>query len=164
MAFIGTASEISEELLKDDDAKRLVIKINAKRLQHHDYRGSACAFFRETFPDWEDDSRINFLHIEVRGGRVFLVIDINHLEYDFKTAHTIDDTSLPVYVLSSHYKLWALVRWPQYDDYATIQMAHLHMLNGYDAVTPFFVDNSKHMLYSNPRNYYGPIYVYASLN
>ena len=130
--------EIREKIFEKAEAQRLVIRVHTDKLDSCDYRVSAGNFVNEIFPNWEDDSRVRFLAIEIRGDRRFMSIDVNNFGYDFDTAHETK-TTLPVYILWLHErKGWFLVRWPQEDGPLATKLAELHGLNGYDAVTPFF--------------------------
>ncbi|PYH85927.1 hypothetical protein BO82DRAFT_420458 [Aspergillus uvarum CBS 121591] len=137
MAFIGTAAEIRDELLKDDEPKRVIIRVNTKRLESHNYRGSACALVAEIFPDWETNERIRFLHIEIRIGRAFLAIDLNNGPY---LPVELDLNPIPVYILSIFRRGWALVRWRQLDQHLADHLARICMLNYDNPVRPYLAN------------------------
>lgn len=82
-------TEIREKIFEETAAQRLVVKARTDQLDSHDYRVSASKFINEIFPNWENDSRIHFLAIEIRQNRALhgYRIDINNSEYDFDTAH-----------------------------------------------------------------------------
>ena len=73
----------------------------------------------EIFPDWEHDSRI-----------LFLAIEMNHHDYSLDTAHT-NKTILPVFILTKRRRdVW---RRPQEDTSIAEELADLHNSNGFDA-------------------------------
>ncbi|PLB35087.1 uncharacterized protein BDW47DRAFT_110924 [Aspergillus candidus] len=148
---MSSVTEIREEIFERAETQRLVIKVHTERLDSSDYRVSAGNFINEIFPNWEDDSRIRFLAIEIRGDRTFMSIDVYNSGYDFDTAHETK-TILPVYVLWHHKrKGWFVVRWPQEDGPLATKMAELHRLNGFDAITPFLANFNAQVVYGNPR-------------
>lgn len=155
MALVNAnLSDIRDEILKSSMAQRIIIKVQTKILDSQDYRGSAYRIVSEIFPDWERDSRILFLAIEIWGERVFLVIDVNHNDYNFKTAHK-STAILPVSVLREHRRSergWNLIRWPQEDRPIAKTVADLHNANGFDVPTLFLANYNSPVLYSNPRH------------
>ncbi|KAJ5488274.1 hypothetical protein N7453_011728 [Penicillium expansum] len=154
MASIGSLSDIQNEILGNDIAKRIVIKVRTQRLDSQNYRASANEVIGEVFPGWENDPRIRFLAIDVWDERTFIVVDINHLDYDFNTAHKIKKV-FPVYVLRHGKKRgWALVRWPREDEPLGAKVMDLHNANGWDVETPFLEDHNTRIVYANPRNLY----------
>jgi hypothetical protein len=146
-------SEIREEIFKDNTAKRIVIKLNTDSLDAQDYRGSAYRVVSEAFPNWESDRRIRFIAIDVWSERTFIVIDINHYDYDFSTAHKAQ-TIFPVYVLRQYRKRrgWALIRWPPEDEPLSTKVADLHNVNGFDVPTPFLENHTSRIVHANPRD------------
>lgn len=100
---MSNITEIYEKIFERTEAQRLVIKVHTEKLDPHDYRMSANKFISEIFPNWEEDNRIHFLVVEIRGDRTFMVIDINNVEYNFDTAHETK-TILPVYVVVWQHK------------------------------------------------------------
>ncbi|CAG8948023.1 unnamed protein product [Penicillium salamii] len=144
--------EIRREILENDTAKRIVLKLKTQNLDSQDYRTSAKRVVSEIFPDCETDARIRILVIDVWTERTFIVIDINRHDYDFETADE-DKTILPVSVLRQHgrRKQWVLVRWPREDENLATQVAELHRLNGFEP-PPFLQDHNTLICYSNPRN------------
>ncbi|CAG7956065.1 unnamed protein product [Penicillium salamii] len=144
--------EIRREILENDTAKRIVLKLKTERLDSQDYRTSAKRVVSEIFPDLETDTRIRIIVIDVWTERTFIVIDINRHDYDFETADE-DKTILPVSVLRQHgrRKNWVLVRWPREDENLATQVANLHRLNGFEP-TPFLQDHNTRICYANPRN------------
>lgn len=155
MALVNSSlSDIRDEIFKNSMAQRIIIKVQTKILDSQDYRGSAYRVVSEIFPGWERDSRILFLAIEIWGERVFLAIDINHHDYNFKTAHK-STTILPVSVLREHRRSgrgWNLIRWPQEDRPIAKTVADLHNANGFDVQTPFLANHNSPVIYSNPRH------------
>lgn len=154
MATIADVPGIREAIFHDDaKAKRIVMTVKTKHLDPQDYRGSAYKYISEVFPDWETDSRILFLAIEVWGHRAFLAIDINHHDYDYDTAHK-STSVLPVYVLRKHGKrpVWALIRWPREDHSLTMRLADLHNAVGFDCPTPFLQDHNARIVSVTPRH------------
>ncbi|KAJ5143316.1 uncharacterized protein N7515_002103 [Penicillium bovifimosum] len=146
--------DIRKEILGDNYSKRIVIKVNTKLLDPQDYRASANSVASEIFPEWESDSRIIFLAIDVWSERTFLVIDVNRHDYDFHTAHR-SKIILPVYVLRQRGKNrgWALVRWPQEDEPLAAKLADLHNVNGFDVPTPFLENHNSRIVHANPREF-----------
>lgn len=65
---MANLSDIRQGIFGNDDAKRIVIKVNTEILDPRDYRASANSLASEIFPEWESDSRILFLAIDVLGG------------------------------------------------------------------------------------------------
>ncbi|CRL29630.1 unnamed protein product [Penicillium camemberti] len=103
-------SDIRKEILGNDIAKRIVIK--------------------------EDDPRALSVAIDLWDDRTFIVVDINHLDYDFNTAHKIKKV-FPVYVLRhGKNRGWALIRWPREDESLGAKVMYLHNANGWDVQTP----------------------------
>lgn len=92
---MSSITKIREKIIEKAEAQRLVIKMHTDKLDSCDYRVLAGNFVNEIFPNWEDDSRIRFLAIEIRGDRTFMSIDVNNFGYDFDTAHETK-TTLPV--------------------------------------------------------------------
>lgn len=146
--------EIRRKLFENNDAKRIIIKMNTKNLNSEDYETSAKEIASEVFPGWEDNPRIIFLVIDIWSERSFLVIDIDRHDYDFDTAHKCK-TVVPVHILRQHRRLdrWALVRWPQQDEPLASQIADLHNVNGFDAATPFVEDHTSRLVHANPREF-----------
>lgn len=153
MAKIASLAEIRDEILGNDIAKRIVIKVKTKTLDAEDYRVSATNLVNEVFPDWESDSRILFVAINVSPKRTFIVVEINHLDYDFDTAHKTKKV-FPAYVLrQANARSWALVRWPPEDTRLGGRIAYLHYANGFDVAPPFFEDHHTRVVYANPREF-----------
>ncbi|GES66834.1 hypothetical protein BO71DRAFT_394623 [Aspergillus terreus] len=153
---MSTITELREKIFETTEAKWLVVKVHTDRLDSHDYRVSASQFINDIFPDWENDSRIHFLAIEIRGDRTFMAIDINNSKYDFDTAHETK-IILPVHIVWQHKRRgWFLVRWPREDEPLAAKIAHLHDLNGFDATTPFLANYNERVMYENPR-YRSPV-------
>lgn len=152
MATFPDLAAIREEIFKNGNAKRILIRIKTKRLDSRDYRTSVYSLVSEIFPNWEHDHRILFLAIEVWSERTFIAIDINDKDYDFATAHETK-TIFPVYVLRQLKRRqdWALIRWPREDGHLSERLAHLHNVNGWDATTPFLVNHNELDTYANPR-------------
>ncbi|CAG8933767.1 unnamed protein product [Penicillium salamii] len=146
-------SDIRNEILKNDIAKRIVFKAKTQNLDSQHYIASANRAISEVFPDWESDPRILFLAMDVWSERTFIVIDINHHDYDFGTAHKTK-TILPVFVLSQHRKRrdWALIRWPKEDESLAAQLADLHNVNGFD-VPPFLENHNERIVHANLREF-----------
>ncbi|GIK04693.1 terpene cyclase [Aspergillus viridinutans] len=107
----------------------------------------------DIFPNWEHDNRIRFLAVEVFHDRTYMAFDINHHDYNFRTAHQ-DKTALPVYVLRRVHKgrNWALVRLPQEDGRLCTRLADLHRAHGYDVELPIVEDNTSMIVHANPRS------------
>lgn len=144
-------AEIREKIFERKEAQRLVIKVSTEKLNSQDYRASASKFVNEIFPNWENDNRILFLAIEIRGDRTYMAVDINNFNYNFDTAHEAM-TILPVYVVWQHKKKgWFNVRWPQEDGPLATKLAELHNLNGFNAITPFLANYNTRIVYENPR-------------
>ncbi|PLB55825.1 hypothetical protein P170DRAFT_506337 [Aspergillus steynii IBT 23096] len=120
-------SDIRNEILSDDIPKRLVIK--------------------------HPDSRVLFLAIDVWSERAFLVIDINHHDYDFDTAHK-DTAVFPVCVLRQRGRGrdWVLIRWPREDEPLAAMLADLHNVNGSDPI-PFLEDHTSRLVHASPREF-----------
>jgi hypothetical protein len=145
-------TEIREKIFEKTAAQRLVVKARTDQLDSHDYRASASKFINEIFPNWENDSRIHFLTIEIRQNRVFMAIDINNSDYDFDTAHE-NKILLPVHVVWQHKrKGWFIVRWPQEDEPLAAKIAELHNANGFNATTPFLANFNERVVYDRPRH------------
>jgi hypothetical protein len=125
---MANLSNIRKEILENNIAKRIVIKVKTESLDSQDYRASANKVVSEVFPDWESDPRLLFLVMDMWSERTFIVIDINHHDYDFATAHKAK-TVFPVYVLRQHGKRrdWVLIRWPQEDEPLSAKLADLTM-------------------------------------
>ncbi|KAJ5365685.1 hypothetical protein N7517_008571 [Penicillium concentricum] len=152
MASIGSISDVRKVILENDVAKRIVIKVRTKSLDTENYRDSAKGVVSEVFPGWENDPRVLPVAFDVWDERTFIVVDINHLDYDFNTAHKIKKV-FPVYVLRHEKKRgWALIRWPQEDQPLGAKVMDLHNLNGWDIKTPFIEDHNTRIVYVNPRN------------
>jgi hypothetical protein len=146
---MSNLADIREEIFKDN-AKRIIIKVKTKSLDSEDCRATAYRVVGETFPDWECDSWILFLAIQVWGDKIFINIDINHDDYNFETAHK-DKPILPVYVLRKHRGNWILIRWPQEDEPLAAAVAELHRFTGYGAESPFLENHNSRIIYANPR-------------
>ncbi|KAL4931251.1 uncharacterized protein BDV17DRAFT_256358 [Aspergillus undulatus] len=58
-------SDIREQIFKNNDPKRIVIKLNTERLDSQEYRASASEVISEVFPNWELDDRVRFLAVAV---------------------------------------------------------------------------------------------------
>lgn len=147
-------SRAREELFATNDAKRVVIKCKTKQLNSENYRASVNELVSEIFPEWEIDSRILFLAIDIWSERSFIVIDLNHHDYNYDTAHHCQKV-LPVYVLQQQgrSRRWALTRWPQEDKSLMMQLADLHNVNGYDVAIPFLEDHTRPLFHANPREF-----------
>lgn len=129
-------SDIRKEILGNDIAKRIVIKVRTETLDTQNYRASANGVVSEVFPGQEDDPRALSVAIDLWDDRTFIVVDINHLDYDFNTAHKIKKV-FPVYVLRhGKNRGWALIRWPREDESLGAKVMYLHNANGWDVQTP----------------------------
>ncbi|KAJ5542366.1 hypothetical protein N7535_004786 [Penicillium sp. DV-2018c] len=146
--------DIRKKIFGDNDPKRIVIKLKTRLLDPQDYRASANSVASEIFPEWENDSRILFLAIDIWSERTFIVIDVNHHDYDFQTAHKTLAV-LPVYVLRQLGKNrgWALIRWPQEDEPLAANLADLHNVSGFDTPTPFLENHNTRIVHANPREF-----------
>ncbi|PYI34320.1 hypothetical protein BP00DRAFT_423319 [Aspergillus indologenus CBS 114.80] len=143
-------SEIREKVFEKAEAQRLVIKVHTEQLDSYNYRVSASNFINKIFPNWENDNRIRFIAIEIRGDRTFLAIDVINLNYNFETAHKTEIV-LPVYIVWRHKrKGWFIIRWPQEDEPLATKIAELHDLNGFDTTTPFLANFNESVVYRNP--------------
>jgi hypothetical protein len=131
---------------------RLVVKVKTDSRDSDDCRSLAYKVVNEVFPNWDQDSRVLFLAIEVWDNRILVGIDINRHDYNYSTAHK-DNTILPVYVLQMHRKKWVLVRWPREDESAAAKLAELHRVVGYDTATPFFENHNTRNVHAHPREY-----------
>lgn len=153
-AAITNLSDIRREIFKTPSTKRIVIRVHTGSLDPQDYRTSASRVVNEVFPDWEYDSRILFLAIEIWGDRAFMAIDINNHDYDFLTAHKTK-TVFPVYVLREFRKRkgWALVRWPMEDGLLATKLAYLHNVNGFGVATSFLEDHHTCIVHDNIREF-----------
>jgi hypothetical protein len=150
---MANPTEIREEIFGNNIAKRIVIKVRTKGLDPQNYRASASTIVSEIFPGWETDPRVLFLAIDVWSERTFIVIDINHFDYDFGTAHKII-TIFPVYVLRhTNSRGWTLIRWQAEDASLGEKLAYLHNANGFDATTPFLEDHNSRIVHANPREF-----------
>ena len=146
-------SDIREEIFKNSKTQRIVIKVHmhTDSLDSQEIRDSAYRVVDEVFPDWEHDSRILFLAIEIWSDRTYMAIDINHHDYKFDTAHK-STAIFPVFVLGKHRKRgWKIVRWPQGDELIAEKLAYLHNANGFDVATPFFENHNSRIIHANPR-------------
>lgn len=124
-------SELRQEIFKNDEAKRIVVKVRTESQDTEEHRASAYRAASEMFPDWERDRRALFLAIEAWGERTFMAIDVKSHDYDFATAHK-NKTVLPVYVLrqSRKRKIWALIRRPREDESLATNLEGLHNVAG----------------------------------
>lgn len=150
---MANLSVIQRDIFNDNLAKRLVIKVNTRTLNAQNYLGSAKEIISEILPNWDSDPRVLFLCVDVWSERSFLVIDINHHNYDFGKAHQ-DETIFPVYVLQRRGKRreWAMTRWPPEDKSLSDELAELHRVNGYDVTPPFLEDHTSRIVHNNPRD------------
>lgn len=145
-------SEIHQELFKNTEPRRVVLKVHTDKLDPQDYHTSVGEVVNEIFPDWKADDRVLFLAIEIWGDRTFMAIDLNNHDYDFEQAHKVKPV-LPVYVLWKHRrKGWILVRWPQEDQSLAEKIAYLHNANGFTE-TPFLEDHNSQVIHANPREF-----------
>ncbi|KAJ5154841.1 uncharacterized protein N7500_010280 [Penicillium coprophilum] len=126
--------------------------MSTKSLDSQDYRLSATGVVSEVFPGWENDPRVLPVAFDVWEERTFIVVDINHQDYDFDTAHKIKKV-FPVYVLRNGKKRgWALIRWPKEDGPLGDRVMDLHNAHGWDAKPPFLGDHHSRIVHANPRN------------
>jgi hypothetical protein len=148
---MASLPNIREQIFESQDAKRIVMKLKTRHLDSHDYVRSVKGIFDDILPDWESDQRILFLAIEIFSDRIYPVFDINHNEYNIRTAHK-DSKSLPVYLLRPAHKRneSALVRVPQEDEYIRERIAELHRLHGDKAKLPLIEDHTKRIVHANP--------------
>ncbi|GKZ23463.1 hypothetical protein AbraIFM66951_008497 [Aspergillus brasiliensis] len=145
---------IREQIFLNNDTKRIVMKINTDRLDPHDHRNSAKRILENILPNWEEDNRVNLLAVEVFHDRTYMAFDINHVTYDFHTAH-LDKTILPVYLLRWIHqgRHWALIRLSQEDDdRLCTRLADLHEDHGYDVELPIVEDHTSIIVHANPRS------------
>ncbi|QKX53285.1 uncharacterized protein TRUGW13939_00363 [Talaromyces rugulosus] len=145
-------SSIREMVFKEN-AKRIVMKMKTRCLNPDDYANSAKTILNDIFPNWESDNRILFLAVEVFEERAFMAFDINHHDYDFRTAHQ-DKSPLPVYVLKRVHKgrNWDLIRLPRDDTIICTRLAELHRAHGYDVELPIVEDHTSVIVHANPRS------------
>ncbi|KAJ5788979.1 uncharacterized protein N7518_005990 [Penicillium psychrosexuale] len=152
MATIGSLSDIRNEILGSDTAKRIVLKVRTKHLDSQDYRASANGVISAVFPGWEDDPRVLPVAVDVWHSRTYIVVDINHLDYDFNTAHKIKKV-FPVYILRHGKKRgWILIRWPREDEPLGDKVMYRYNVHGWDAKTPLLEDHHSIIVHANPRN------------
>ncbi|KAL4912733.1 hypothetical protein BDW62DRAFT_214750 [Aspergillus aurantiobrunneus] len=146
-------STVRERIFKDGNEKRITMKINIARLDSRDYSGSAKKVLDGIFPDRKDDDRILFLAVEVFDDRTYMVLDINHHDYNFRTAHK-DKRPIDVYLIRQIHKgqNWALVRSPRDNDYVCNRLADLHRAHGYDVKPPIVEDHTSIIVHANPRS------------
>ncbi|CAG8128313.1 unnamed protein product [Penicillium olsonii] len=152
IVIMANLSDIRRDIL-NDIAKRIVIKVKTQSLDSQHYLASANKVICEVLPDWESDPRIRFPVMDVWSERTFIVLDINHHEYDFGTEHKTK-TILPVFVLSQHGKRkdWDLIRWPKEDESLAAQLADLHNVNGFDT-PPFLENHNSRIVHASPREF-----------
>ncbi|KAE8154052.1 hypothetical protein BDV25DRAFT_136197 [Aspergillus avenaceus] len=149
---MSNISQIHEELFRNNETRRVVLKMRAQSLDLEDLRSSTYRVINDMFPDWENDNRVLFLAAEIWGDRAFMAIDINNHEYNFQTAHKTKIV-FPVHVLWLHKrKGWILVRWPQEDKKLAERLAYLHNINGF-AATPFLENHNFRVIHANPRDF-----------
>uniref|UniRef100_A0A093V7Y9 Uncharacterized protein n=1 Tax=Talaromyces marneffei PM1 TaxID=1077442 RepID=A0A093V7Y9_TALMA len=146
---MSNLSNIRKELF-EGSARRVIIRVKTESRNSEDCRATAYRTVNEIFPNWERDSRVLFLAIQVWADRIFMNIDVNHANYNYQTAHR-DKTILPVYVLRAHRGNWGLVRWFKDDERVAMELAELHRVTGYGAVIPFFENHNSQIVYDNPR-------------
>ncbi|GKZ33523.1 hypothetical protein AbraIFM66950_003425 [Aspergillus brasiliensis] len=146
---------IREQIFLNNDTKRIVMKINTDRLDPDDHRNSAKRILNEIPPNWEEsNNRVIFLAVEIFHDRTYMAFDINHVTYDFHTAH-LDKIILPVYLLRRIHqgRYWALIRLSQEDDdRLCTRLADLHEAYGYDAELPIVEDHTSIIVHANPRS------------
>lgn len=146
---MSNLTDIHKEVFKGS-TKQIIIRVKTESRNSEDCRATAYRTVNNIFPNWETDSRVLFLAIQVWADRIFINIDINHKNYNYQTAHK-DKTILPVYVLRTHRGNWVLVRWSKDDEQVAIKLAELHRVTGYSAVIPFFENHNSRIVYDNPR-------------
>ncbi|KAJ5852223.1 uncharacterized protein N7529_011608 [Penicillium soppii] len=61
MATISNLKAIREVISKNDETRRMVMRLKTKDLDPEDYRKSLYSLGSEIFPNWESDCRIRFL-------------------------------------------------------------------------------------------------------
>ena len=150
---MANISEIREEIFKNNNTQRIIVKMrkHSENLTSQEIRDSAYNVVHEIFPDWEQDSRVLFLAIEVWSDHTYLAIDINHHNYNFDTAHQ-STAVFPVFVLSKKRRRgWKLVRWPLGEMMLTKKLAYLHNVHGFDTPTPFLESHISGTVHANPR-------------
>lgn len=146
---MSNLTNIREELF-ECSAKRIIIRVKTETRNSEDCRTTAYRTVNEIFPNWERDNRVLFLAIQVWADRIFMIIDVNHANYNYQVAHK-DKTILPVYVLRTHRGNWVLMRWSTDDERVAMELAELHRVAGYSATIPFFENHNSQTVYDNPR-------------
>lgn len=146
---MSNLTNIREELF-ESSAKRIIIRVKTETRNSEYCRTTAYRTVNEIFPNWERDSRVLFLAIQVWADRIFMIIDVNHANYDYQVAHK-DKTILPVYILRTYRGNWVLMRWSTDDERAAMELAELHRVAGYSTPIPFFENHNSQTVYDNPR-------------
>ena len=146
---MSNVTDIHEEIFKDN-AKQIIIREKTQSSDSKDCHATAYRIISEIFPDWECDSRILFLAIQVWGRQIFMNININQDNYNYRTAHK-DKTILPVHVLRRHRGNWVLIQWPQEDEHVAAELVELHCVTGYGTEMPFLENHNLCIVYANPR-------------
>lgn len=151
---MATLSDIRDDIFKNNETKRIIVRVRAESLDSQGYHALAYKVINEVFPGWESDTRVLFLAIEIWRNRMFLAVDIHNHDYDFNTAHRTK-TVLPVYILRQHRgdKQWALIRWRREDVSLAEKLAYLHNANGFDGLTPFLENHNSRVVHANPREF-----------
>ena len=146
-------TDVREEIFKTNNTQRIIVRMrkHSETLTSQEIRDSANSVVHEIFPDWELDSRVLFVAIEVWSDYTFLAIDINHHDYNFDTAHR-STAIFPVFVLTKKRRRgWQLMRWPVGDKMLAENLAHLHNVHGFDTPTPFLETHITQTVHANPR-------------
>ncbi|OBT67160.1 hypothetical protein VE03_02683 [Pseudogymnoascus sp. 23342-1-I1] len=100
--------------------------------------------FKDPTAETDAPVEVNLLAIEIRGRHTFAIFDANYDDYDFLTAHEVNNNQLPVY--SVRLKKRGMTRFgraPKLDEMINGIVSELHRLNGYDVQPPYTRD---HML------------------
>ena len=150
---MASISEIREEIFKNNNTQGIIVRMrkHSENLASQEIRDSVYRVVHDIFPDWEHDSRVLFVAIEVWSDHTYLAIDTNHHNYNFDTANQ-PTAIFPVFVLSKKRRTdWQLVRWPVGDKMLTEKLAYFHNVHGFDTATPFLESHISQTVRSNPR-------------
>ncbi|CAG8947623.1 unnamed protein product [Penicillium salamii] len=123
-------------------------------LDSRDYLGSIQPFIskvQNSIHDCRPEIETRFLAMNVYPGKhSFFVLDVNNVDYDYKTAHTVT-TPIPIYVLRLSRRKISITRQQRLD--ATIAERLRKMHNGHgDDPLPLVDDFNQILGYHSPRS------------
>jgi hypothetical protein len=148
---MASAAEI-HKVFDRQESIRIIICVYTTTLNSADYISSASEILRNFVPEWEQNSQIRMLAVEVYSRHTYIAVDVNNHSYEFGNAHK-DTTLIPVYGIRQVKRTdkWLLSRLAKEDKTVAERIAELHNVNGAKE-PPFLEDHTSLIQHLNLRD------------